>query len=585
MGCRVLPPDSRAILSDLLRPPLGAELVQAVGTTFTVDLPTALAVPLSFASRDLGSVPDPIGVMEAVRSTADRIDVFYQAGQAAVPPQASDVLAFLEPVLHPVSAPRAGHLFHPKLWLLKFREADQSIAYRLVCMTRNLTGDRSWDAVISLDGEQGPRREPGNQPLSDLVLALPRLCTLPLSDDRRQRVEALAGEVRRAVWEFPDDAKEVSFHALGVTKRPTLPDFSGYRRLVVSPFVDDAGLAIVSPPTRDGGFLVSRPEHLDRLSELPHDLDLKVVSVLAEFEDERAAGELGGLHAKIVVVERARLTHLFIGSANATRAAFDGNVEFLVELVLGATKYSVDAYLSSDTGLGGLLEDYTPQTRPEDPEEERRAVLRSRLRQLAELPWTMHIGPPTGSTYDLRLRSGKPLSDWAHDLSMELLSRRGEAVRPPAGHEADEMFTAVELADITPFVVATLREGDIVESSVIPAALIDDPEERLDAVLARQVDTPEKFLRFVLLLLGLTGSVAPGSQAGSNTGSWASSVGQGVFELMARALADQPAVLDDLERIVDRLGRTEAGRAVMPEGFAEVWGTVKEARALMEAGA
>src|SRR3954466_8109261 len=106
MDCRVLPPDARAILSDLLRPPVGAELVQAVGTTFTVDLVTALAVPLSFASRDLGSIPDPIGVMEAVRSTADRIDVFYQAGQAAVPPQASDVLAFLEPVLHPVTAPR-----------------------------------------------------------------------------------------------------------------------------------------------------------------------------------------------------------------------------------------------------------------------------------------------------------------------------------------------------------------------------------------------------------------------------------------------------------------------------------------------
>ncbi|CCH89524.1 conserved protein of unknown function [Modestobacter italicus] len=562
---------------------MGAELVQAVGTTFTVDLATALAVPLSFASRDLGSVPDPIGVMEAVRSTADRIDVFYQAGQAAVPPQASDVLAFLEPVLHPVTASRAGHLFHPKLWLIKFQDVEKNVSYRLVCMTRNLTGDRSWDAVISLDGGPGPRREAGNQPLSDLISALPRLCTTRLPDERQQRIEAFAAEIRRAVWELPDDVKEIAFHALGVSRRATPPDYSGYRRLVVSPFVDEEGLAIVAPQTRDGGFLVSRPEHLDRLPELPNDLHPKVVSVLAEFEDERAAGELGGLHAKIVAVERARLTHLFIGSANATRAAFDGNVEFVVELVLGAAKYSVDSYLSSDTGLGALLEDYTPQTRPEDPEEKQRAVLRSRLRQLAELPWTMQIGQPAETTYDLRLRSGKPLSDWAHDLSMELLSRRGEAVRPQPGQEADETFTRVELADITPFLVATLREGDVAESSVIPAGLIGDPEDRLDAVLARQVDTPEKFLRFVLLLLSLTGQLAQAPAAGSSTGSWASTAAQGVFELLARALADEPSVLDDLERIVDRLGRTEAGRAVMPEGFADVWATIQEARGLMGA--
>ena len=162
----MLPPDSRAVLRDLLKPPVGSRLAQAVGSTFTVDLAAALAVPLSFAARDLGETPDPIGVMEAVRSSADRIDVFYQAGQAAVPQQASDVLAFLEPVLHPVKAARPGHLFHPKVWVLKYVDSDEQMMYRLVCSTRNLTNDRSWDAVVSLDGTAGPRREPGNEPLS-----------------------------------------------------------------------------------------------------------------------------------------------------------------------------------------------------------------------------------------------------------------------------------------------------------------------------------------------------------------------------------------------------------------------------------
>lgn len=574
----MLAPDSRAILHDLLKPPPGSVLAHGVGTTFTVDLASALGVPLSFASRDLGSSPDAIGVMEAVRSTSDRVDIFYQAGHAAVPAQASDILAFLEPVLHPVRAPRPGRLFHPKVWLLKFLDVESAVAYRLLCLTRNLTSAHAWDAVVSLDGHEGSRIDAANQPLSDLVTALPGLCTTPLAAARRDRVLGLAREVRRAMWERPDDVKAHAFHALGINPRTPVPDYSGYRRLVVSPFVDDGGLAVVSPGSRNGAILVARPEHLDRLDRVPDDTEVRVVSVLAELEDDRAAGELGGLHAKMVVVERNRLTHLFVGSANATHAAFNGNVEFVVEMVLGAAKHSVDAFLSVDTGLGVLLEDYKPQTAAEDPEQERRFILQDRLRQLAEMPWTLEV-IKTGSSHDLRLRTGTALPAWAQGLVIELLSRRGNAVRPDSRLPCDELFSAVDLADITPFVVLTLRDGQLTEASVVPASLIGDPEDRLDAVLARQVDTPEKFLRFLLLLLGLGAEPAANADgAGDGSATWAVTAAQGLFELLARALADQPRTLDDLDRIVGRLVRTEAGQAVLPVGFEALWRNVQEAR-------
>lgn len=574
----MLAPDSRAILQDLLKPPPGSVLAHGVGTTFTVDLASALGVPLSFASRDLGSSPDAIGLMEAVRSTSDRVDVFYQAGHAAVPAHASDILAFLEPVLHPVRAPRPGRLFHPKVWLLKFLDVEGAVAYRLLCLTRNLTNAHAWDAVVSLDGRQGSRIDAANQPLSDFVTALPGLCTTPLAEPRRERIVDLAREVRRALWDRPNDVKAHVFHALGITPRAPVPDYSGYRRLVVSPFVDDRGLAIVSPGSRNGAILVARPEHLDRLDAVPDDTEVKVVSVLAELEDDRAAGELGGLHAKMVVVERNRLTHLFVGSANATHAAFDGNVEFVVELILGAAKNSVDSFLSVDAGLGVLLEDYEPQTAVENPEQERRFLLQDRLRQLAEMSWTLEV-VKTASSHDLRLRTGAALPAWAEGLVIELLSRRGNAVRPASGLPCDEVFSTVDLADITPFVVLTLRDGELTEATVVPASLIRDPEDRLDAVLARQVDTPEKFMRFLLLLLGLGGEPAVGAEgAGYDSAVWAVTASQGLFELLARALADQPRTLDDLDRIVSRLLRTDAGRAVLPEGFVALWRHVQQAR-------
>ena len=83
-------------------------------------------------------------------------------------------------------------------------------------------------------------------------------------------------------------------------------------------------------------------------------------------------------------------------------------------------------------------------------------------------------------------------------------------------------------------------------------------------------------------MLGLNGaSTVPEGEA-SGAGSWWGSGSTGVFELLARALADNPGSLDDLARIVDRLSRTEAGRAVMPAGFRELWGTVIEARRLVD---
>ena len=103
--CLLTPARSCATCSS----PPSASLAQAVGTTFTVDLAAALAVPLSFAARDLGDDPGPD------RGHGGRAQLLQTAStsstrpvQAAVPPQASDVLAFLEPVLHPVTAPRRG---------------------------------------------------------------------------------------------------------------------------------------------------------------------------------------------------------------------------------------------------------------------------------------------------------------------------------------------------------------------------------------------------------------------------------------------------------------------------------------------
>lgn len=90
---------------------------------------------------------------------------------------------------------------------------------------------------------------------------------------------------------------------------------------------------------------------------------------------------------------------------------------------------------------------------------------------------------------------------------------------------------------------------------------------------------PEKFGRFLALLLGgdLTadsGLIAAGAGSAER---WTTFAAPGVFELLLQALADRPAQLNDLRRLVQRLETTERGQALLPEGFLELWKAVDQA--------
>lgn len=599
----MLEPDSRAILLDQLRPPEGFRLDTAVATTFTLSLVAAVVPPLAFASAQLQGTSDPIAALEAIRSSADRVDLFCQVGQIGVPSNAPDLVAFLEPMVHEVKAPRSGFLFHPKIWALRFINADGETRHRLVMLTRNLTNDHTWDATVRFDGQVSRGSKASNRPISELIKlnrpiselirTLPDLVVhTPVPSERRARIHVLAEEFRRVEWEDPEEVRLEAFHVFGIPTVKPEPDFSGSKHLVISPFVNDDGLdKVTAGRSSEDITVVSRVHDLDQLStewaQAASSFQLTGSANLDENDEGPTAPEqLTGLHAKIYVTERNRRAYIFIGSANATGSAFRGNVEVLVEMSGGATKIGIDTLVGVGAPLRAMLDEYVVAGGGEESDRDKaQRELDQVVRAIAEIGHVVSVGGGP-APYELTVKTGKvvPLPE-GYKASLRLLTIPGRAhhVTEPLTAPLDTAFHEIALADITPFLVWEVKSPANIppQGTVVRAELKNEPTGRLDDILARQVDTPEKFFRFLTLLLGFGASTGDWDEKGAadngTGGRFFGSGGPGVFEMVVRALADRPESIVDLDRLIVRMELSEQGRQIAGEQFLALWQKVREA--------
>ena len=600
----MLTPDARTVLLDDLRAPAGYEVDHAVATTFTLDLTAAMLPPFAFA--DLGATStrmDPIALLQALRHASGKVDIFCQAGSIGVP-RTADLVAFLEPMVHQVIPPTGG-LFHPKVWVMRFVSDEAEPMYRLLVLSRNLTHDNSWDIAVRLDSESitdAPQEI--NTPLADLLRWLPAN-TLHLEGERVARLRALADEVSHVQWERPEDVQSLSFHAVGIPGQPEVSFHAG-RHLVISPFVEADGLRRVTAGGRQPPTLVSRQETLDDLAPevldgmevftLAADADIPTADVAGdELAEETPAPTLSGLHAKAYLLEpshRWARASALLGSSNATGPGLTKNVEFLVEVIGRRRTMGIDRLLPPDAestdGLRPLVEPYVRQE-PEDRTEERtRRRLQRTLRRIAGIEHVIEVireAPPSDSSAP-QSYSAMVTASRAYPTAEDVTSSIALLTRTATTTEVDAhphlIVHELPAADITPCIVVTVTEGGISESTVLLGRLDGAPEGRLDAVIARQVDDREKFMRLLMLLLSLgTPSQLAALLAGrARTGDSAGSIDittSGVLELVLRGLSTRSPAIDDIDHLITRVLDDE----VLPEGFFEFWQEVSAARHIL----
>ncbi|MCY4374656.1 MAG: hypothetical protein OXC31_12850, partial [Spirochaetaceae bacterium] len=267
---------------------------------------------------------------------------------------------------------------------------------------------------------------------------------------------------------------------------------------------------------------------------------------------------------------RARL---FLGSANATGAAFNTNVEVLVELAGPATVLGIERLCKGtgdEPGLRALFKPYgKPRTVSDQDGDPTLGRARRVIARLSFEGFVEESGSEWAVTYRSRLRM--PNFDDTEVCCWPLASA-GHRRRVATGEIFEERFET-SLDTISGFLAFELTDDKgIVTRFVVPTPLVGVPDHRERFLLRTLVGNAERFLRYLLALLDEDLGQTDLRDAVEGVSLNAAADGGGpvslpVLEKLLKTMWRNPAKLARLHPLVSDLDDDDA----LPTGFAELW--------------
>jgi hypothetical protein len=343
-------------------------------------------------------------------------------------------------------------------------------------------------------------------------------------------------------------------------------------------------------PEPPGAALARRPSGLTACFTLKERLaaEPEEESVAAETAD---AIELSDLHAKLYVTESGSEAHVWTGSANATTAAFENNVEFMVELKGPRKRFGINALMEPEKGevrFINLLEPADAAVASESPSpavEELERLLEVRAR-ISGARLKVRVTPASDGGFDLVLASsgevnlqlgrGVAVTCWPCTLS----SGAAVAVRTSTD-QVLARFPSISLAAVTAFVafrVSGQAGGEKLQIEFVLNLPLDGaPDGRKEQVLRSIVQDRSRMLKFLWLLLADELADLPrelvggGSAAGQGAEVGTIPAIGGLFEMLLRTLDRAPERLDYLNGLMADIRKDATQPDLLPAGFDDIW--------------
>lgn len=567
------------IYGDLLHTP-GYTVDFAIVTTYSLDLEALVGVPLSFGM--LGDMDDsfmnsPLYLLESIRKSSDKIAIFCNSAGISVPKDQQLVYSLLEDSIFEVKQKGS---FHPKLWVIKEHNEEGDVRIKVIVSSLNLTFDHSIDMVVSLCGKLTRKPTNKNLPLIEFIQGFASLASV----DKKKQIHSLCGDLRYVIFEVEHPFEnEYEFMPINPIYGNSLDqikyELNGNDIFVVSPFVDEATINWISNGRRNR----EQGDKVDK--ELTKRNNLTLVTrrpyitqnILDSIDSVYAVNEelledpdnVLDIHAKLYFIHKTDgWNHLYIGSANATNAAFTKNTELLLKLTFARNQASFSKF--SNEFLGESENKYVQISSPtfdsscvEGSNDER--ILKEAVRSLKKAMVTEE-----GDTYSITITYKQPY-DNVSISPMQVPSIKRSLT-------GDVKFTGILLKQLSSFYIVTV--GDI--KRVVKIQTSGIPDNRDEFIFKSVVDTREKFIDYVSFMISdspqeyiydherLIRELKDGKPNGSRY------IYSTLYEDMLKLAYVAPHRLCDIDKLIEKVDRK-----VIPQEFYQMYQQFKQTLKLM----
>ena len=583
------PKNNRLDYGRILSPPNNYELDFAIGATYTLDLDALVGASISLGlslDNDGDYNKNPIFLLEALRSTGDKIALFCEAGQIKLPNKTTPLYILLEEMVfqvinenNPDKSKYAS--FHPKVWLIRYVNGENDVLYRFAVLSRNLTFDRSWDITFTMDGLKTDKPTDKNNPL---IKFLEYLSAFSSDENKMERIGEIIDELPYVEFKLNSQTFEgFDFIVNGISDKSEIQNHHLFKSksldelFVMTPFLSKDIIEDFNSRKnpKSKATLITRADSLSKNLKLDnfnvYVLKDEVIDGESLISGEDESFKKQDIHAKMYIVEKRKYVDLYLGSLNASHNAVYGNVEFMIKLWARKRKFNINKVLNEifngDMGSSDnpfkLVDINTLNGGKNGGENNLNLVVKNivRLNAHAEVI-------PSDNKYNIELFFEKDCSKY--DIMIKpLLSEKTKEFRRKI---IFENLDKTQLSEF--FKICVKKDNDTVER-VIKIPTYYFPDDRQKDVVSKVISDKTAFIRYVAFLLGdeYVMSIAEegeGNNPGGNLHSFSIQLPE-LYEKMLKSAMYAPEKFQELEFLI----KTLSDDNVIPEGFDEMYNTFK----------
>lgn len=599
------PNKDRLDYGNLLMPPEGFQLDNAIATSYSLDLDALISIPVAlyFAhSLDLNVNQDIVQILDSIRRAGENVKVFCQKGQIKVPENQHRLYSFVEPCVVQIP-PTHKNSFHPKVWILRYKNNADEIRYRVIVLSRNLTFDRSWDVAFQLEGDCIKNRKNNfskTKPLIDFINYLseyekPNWFKRFISDLGKTEFQLSSNEF--------DDFEFYPTGFNGYQKNIVFDNHLYDELLIISPFVTKGGLQLAKDSSKAKPILFSRETELKKLNQ---DI-LKLFSVyhlandyvegeekLETDTEENILNQQQDLHAKIYSYKDGWNAYLLLGSANCSERAMHSNVEFMINLTGKNSKIGPDAIfkelINDDLKV---FDKYKPTELLSEQEKEL-------LKQEEELQ-RIKIDIINSQLKAKAIQQDDSNYSVEFDLNLTKVSSKSkiEAVAYMLNNSRQTQKLTLEVKnswtiknvselDLSCFLIIDLKmkNSDASLKFAMKVSILNLPNTRNTKIFRDIISNTANFFKYIRFLLAenywdeeLAFNETNGKFKNGNSFDIFFNHNEPIYENMLKAVSREPQKLAEIRKVIEKISEEEnKEQPIIPEDFKNLWNVFEEAQ-------